>query len=203
MPLPSEPRVKPYYEASGITIYHGDCRHVLPSIEADVLVTDPPYPNRAGHFDNGIEAATEVLGGWPGEAIVFWSRLQHPLVPSPLVAVHIWHRTNVNGCPYEAVYHFDPLGRSRRSDVLSYGVFFPPRGYVGDLHPTRKPTPVMRDLLKKTRGSVVDPFCGSGATLCAAKNLGRRAIGIEIEERYCEIAAQRLSQEVSSPGDAA
>jgi site-specific DNA-methyltransferase (adenine-specific) len=64
-------------------------------------------------------------------------------------------------------------------------------------HPYQKPESVMRWLVGKTRVDVIlDPFMGSGTTLVAAKSLGRRAIGIEIEERYCEIAAQRCSQEV-------
>ncbi len=66
------------------------------------------------------------------------------------------------------------------------------------LHPCQKPAALMRWCLgfSKTSGTVLDPFMGSGTTLRAAKDLGRKAIGIEIEERYCEIAARRLSQEV-------
>jgi DNA modification methylase len=64
-------------------------------------------------------------------------------------------------------------------------------------HPCQVPLGVMDKILRITPcEKVIDPFCGSGTTLRAAKNLGRRAIGIEIEERYCEIAVRRLSQKV-------
>jgi len=66
------------------------------------------------------------------------------------------------------------------------------------VHPTQKPEALMRWCIEnsKTKGIVLDPFMGSGTTLRAAKDLGRKAIGIEIEEKYCEIAAKRLAQEV-------
>ncbi len=185
----------PYYADDAVTIYHGDCREWMP--EADVIVADPPYPNNAGWFDADVDAARSVLTIWQKDALVFWTELAHPPVPVRLVAVHIWHRANVNGRPYEPIYHFAPDGRKRRSEVYRSTVPF--EGATGSAyagHPTQKSVEVMRWLVAKTSGVILDPFMGSGTTLIAAKEANRRAIGIEIEERYCEIAARRCSQEV-------
>jgi DNA modification methylase len=193
----------PYYDDGTCTIYHAGWRDVMPSLEdVDVLVTDPPYPNNAGHFDSAVTTARDAMtlsARHIGEALIFWNELEQPPCAHPLVAVHIWHRTNVNGRPYEPIYHFCSDGEKRRSRVFPHSVPFTNATgseYVG--HPTQKPVDLMRALLSITRrkGVVLDPFMGSGTTLRAAKDLGRRAIGIEINEFYCEIAARRLGQEV-------
>ena len=194
--------MKPYYEHGGIVIYHGDCREVLPGLEkVDLLLTDPPYPNGAGHFIEAIDVARGVLGKWRGsEVMAFWTEMEAPPCLAPLVAVHVWHRSNTNRPDnYEPVFWFHADGRKRASRVLPYPVVFP--GLTGCVeatgHPTQKPARLMQRLIAMTTAqSILDPFMGSGSTLVAAKNLGRRAIGIEIEERYCEIAAKRLAQGV-------
>ncbi len=191
--------MKPYYDHAGITIYLGDCREVARQLVFDVVATDPPYPNNAGWFTEAVPIARELLASLHvPEALVFWSELEFPPVNLPLTAVHIWHRSNVNGRPYEPVFHYAADGRKRRSEVLRHPAVFSGAGpgcheYLG--HPTQKPVALMGALLQKTQGVILDPFMGSGSTLKAAKELNRRAIGIEIEERYAEIAANRLAQE--------
>ena len=204
----------PYYDHAGITIYHGDCREF--DIEAAVVVTDPPFgiAYNSGHpgtlsrsivGDESTRLRDEVLKRWsPAPALVFGSwRAQRPEGVRMLLC---WDTRGALGMgdlslpwkpAHQEVYVIGSgfVGR-RTSDVLS----FPPvqsTAANGRCHPNEKPVALLVELISKCPlGTVLDPFMGSGTTLRAAKDLGRRAIGIEIEERYCEIAAKRLSQEV-------
>ena len=193
--------MRPYYDHAGITIYHGDCRDVLPYIPAaDLVLTDPPYPNKAGHFVYGIARARWFLRTYQAKRfMVFWHQLARPPVPLPLVAHHIWHRTNTNRPDnYEAIYEFadEP---EKPSMVLPYAVIYPGLTgcYEATGHPTQKNKKLLMRLLQlRPHALALDPFMGSGTMLDAAKTLGMPAIGIDIEERWCEAAAMRLQQEV-------
>jgi site-specific DNA-methyltransferase (adenine-specific) len=210
--------VKPYYDEDGITIYHGDCREVLPHVTADVVVTDPPYghggtPKRGGaqgkldysFGTGGVLLPWDVaddswMASWAGPAAVFTSVSRMFVVASRLRAdgALFYVKTNPHPCGSSV----EPcltrgLGVGARH-VSAYNAA------NGLLHPTQKPLSVMEWLVgRAAAGTVLDPFMGSGTTLVAAKQLGRKAIGIEIEERYCEIAARRLAQRVLPFGDAA
>ncbi len=189
--------MKPYYEQDGITIYHGDCREVLPSLDpVDLVLTDPPYPGYEKGWD--VPDVAAILAGITVPTmVVFWPAL----VPSPVdvIAEHIWHKPN--GC---SAHHYErilvsgetPLGCKvyRIAAILPNYVQYAAEAVD---HPTQKPLRLIRTLLEKYKGqTILDPFMGSGTTLRAAKDLGRKAIGIEIEERYVEIAIKRLQQEV-------
>lgn len=201
-PIHERHALTPYYEHEGIVIYHGDCLAVIPSVSAlncDCVITDPPYPNNAGHFVDAIESAVAFLCNFKTDRwFVFWSQLVRPPVPLPLVAKHIWHRTNTNRPDnYEAIYEFADDESERASRVFPHAVVY--EGLTGCSeatgHPTQKPERLMRQLISlRDVACVLDPFMGSGTTLVAAKRLGRKAIGIELEEKYCEIAAKRLQQ---------
>jgi site-specific DNA-methyltransferase (adenine-specific) len=199
-------RVKPYYADDLVTIYHGDCREWMP--EADVIVTDPPYgidinPVRsrfdrivgdAEPFDPAFLLAlgkpTVLFGANhyadrlpPSPSWIVWDK--RGSTPSNLQADCELAWTNLGG-PVRSVRHYWNGGGSKQHETLG-----------GSYHPTQKPVGVMRWIIDRCPdGSVLDPFMGGGSTLMAAKAAGRRAIGIEIEERYCEIAATRCSQEV-------
>ena len=180
----------------------GDCRDV--TLPAGVLCTDPPYPNNAGHFCDAVDIAREVLAAWRGgPALVFWSELEFPPVPLPLVAVHIWHRTNVNGRPYEPVFHFNANGEKRRSGVFAHSVVDSPlrTGCAeSEGHPTQKPVALMRWLMQKEQSScVIDPFMGVGSTLVAAERDGRSGFGVEVNVDFFDAACRRVEAIAMQP----
>jgi site-specific DNA-methyltransferase (adenine-specific) len=211
----------PYYEDEWVTLWHGDCREVTAWLEADVLVTDPPYGmayagfggrkgeprrSRAAVTIAGDETAAlrdEVLAAWgDGPAIVFGTwRTPRPEATRALV---VWHKLGAGGMgdlsmpwlsSHVEIYVLGSGFVGKRSDsVLPVKCLMSADAERPD-HPTPKPVGLMERLVLTTVGTVADPFAGSGSTLLAAKNLGRRAVGIEVEEKYCEIAAQRLSQD--------
>lgn len=216
--------MKPYYEDGAVTIYHGDCRDVSAWRDADVLVTDPPYgiaysSNMGGKFqgatvaqDDGLAARDEALRLWSGPALVFgsWRRTR----PAETRHVLLWEKGDHVGMgnlslPWRPnVEEIYVLGEGfhghRGSSVLRFNApspnFTPPELRY---HPTEKPLWLMTALIAKCPlGTVADPFAGSGTTLRAAKDHGRKAIGVEIEERYCEVAAGRMAQ-MSLFGEAA
>lgn len=210
--------MKPYYEHAGITIYHGDCREILPSLDRNVaIICDPPYGIGFVHGAENIPYASKFSGiKCVGDDSPF--NPKHLLkFPDVLMwganhyADHlpvregrwlVWDKRCgygdrdmsdcemawVRGSNGTAARMFRHLwdGFNRASE----------RG-IPRVHPMQKPVPLMSwclDFLPS--GIVIDPYCGSGPTLEAAKSKNRQAIGIEIEEKYCEIAAKRLSQEV-------
>jgi len=219
--------MNPYYDEGGITIYHGDCREIDAwDIAGGVMVTDPPYgishsSNRPGAPLRGQQIANDgdtgardaVVSVWGGRpAIVFGSCRTSP-PPMVVRAVLVWDKGGHVGMGdlslpwkqnWEHIYVAGPGFAGRRgTGVLRYNALEPWGGKF--THPHEKPVDLLRDLIGKCPplAEVVDPFMGSGTTLRAAKDLGRKAIGIEIEERYCEIAAKRLAQEVLDFGGAA
>jgi len=214
--------VTPYYEHAGITIYHADCRDLIEDWEGlrtktfDLLLTDPPYgidtwsANTTGGFMS-VQAAREIRE---------WDRCPEAALLRRLIAIS---RVSVI---WGGNYLADILGRSRAPliwDKAHRGMHFADgemawtnfdwgtmrifslRLVDGDtkgtgirLHPTQKPEELMIWSIRQAKNPqlVLDPFMGSGTTLVACKRLRRRCVGIEIQERYCEIAAQRLAQEV-------
>ena len=207
--------MKPYYEEAGITIYHGDCREVLPMLDrVDMVLADPPYGIKfrsnyrlerhariEGDDTLPLEAIRLSISYARAAAYVFcrWDNLGE--MPKP-TSVLCWIKNNwsmgdlqhEHGRQWEAIcfYSRERHQFARRiPDVL----FADRTG--NNLHPTQKPVELITKLIEANIcETILDPFMGSGTTLVAAKNLGRRAVGIEIEEKYCEIAAKRLSQGV-------
>lgn len=201
--------MKSDYSRGGIDLYCRNCLEVLPQLQAssiDTVVTDPPYPNNAGHFDEQVNTARVACAMFhtiANNAAVFWNELEHPPVAIPLVAIHIWHRSNVNGKPYEPVYVFNADGRKRRSCLKAHAVPFKGVGpgcaeYAG--HPTQKPIVWMQWLLDVLKaGTTCDPFMGVGTTGVACARTGRCFVGIEILPEYFDIACNRIDTELDTP----
>lgn len=203
--------MNPYYQDDACTIYHSDCREMLPCLEkVDLVLTDPPYgiaevwKGGRGHGWGKARAQSETRNNWDSSApdaatlrlvlsrskdAIIWGGNHFGLQVSR--GWLVWNKPERNFSLGEA-----ELAWTTRDNVIR--VCDLPRSDSGRLHPTQKPLYLMRWCLEffPEAQTILDPFMGSGTTLRAAKDLGRKAIGIEIEERYCEIAARRLGQEV-------
>lgn len=242
--------MKPYYEHAGVTIYHGDCTDVLPTLgPVDHVITDPPYArdvylraasvtaNDKGYSDYELKrrgASLRRMGqgdiGFIDDILIAiaaeCARVSRRwvLVFSDVETTGKWRdaltaaglryaRTGAwvkpdampqmsgdrPGTGFEPVTICHAQGRMRwngggRVAVWTYGTAKINRPD----HPCPKPEPLMLHLMTDFTDegeTVLDPFMGSGTTLFAAKRIGRCAIGIERQEKYCEIAAKRLAQE--------
>lgn len=195
----------PYYQDSAVTIYHGDCREIVPTLgRYDLLLTDPPY-------GIGINKSNRlsVSRGFGGET---WDDEAPDMAPFlPIADSHIVWGGNYFGLPpCKCFLVWDKKNDGRDfADCEFAWTSLPAVARIfrmrpqnmdgGKQHPTQKPLELMRWCIQLAGGAaqtILDPFAGSGTTGRAAKDLGRKAVLIEREEKYCEISARRMRQEV-------
>jgi len=216
--------LKPYYDHNGITIYHGDCREILPQLEpVDLVLTDPPYgvgyrkagePYMAGDNINMLPIVLPILYTKVVEtgALFIFSSTEH--LRESLISfqtyfkmhnIVIWDK-GIPTYPHSNAHfnmQYEPIIYGSR------GLHKLVNGHCSDIiradivrghnrkHPAQKPIELIIKLLEACEGNlIVDPFMGSGTTLVAAQSLGRKCIGIEIEGKHVQTAIGRLSQEV-------
>lgn len=212
----------PYWSDDRVSLYHGDCREVLPSLDpVDLVLTDPPYGiNYVSNYTTGrgvrpISNDGARLAVALQRAVIPLLRAQHVLWFTrwdvwpdvwmelgpffPLRGMLVWDKGDPGmgdlahwGPSYELIASagYGKTTGSRDQSVIR----FPKVPTAGRLHPTEKPQKLLQYLIGKlSPATVLDPFAGGGSTLIAARHLGYKAIGIEIDERYCEVIARRLS----------
>lgn len=224
----------PYYSRGGLTIFHADCRTVLPTFadeSFDFVLTDPPYlVNYRGRWDSKrTPIAGDDRDDWLRPTFAELWRVLKPDTfcvsfygwPASDRFVGVWKDLGFRPVSHLAfVKNVWGLGRFTRGKhetafLLAKGRPPKPATGIADVipwvrernaaHPNQKPVHTLTPLLKTfapAGGVVLDPFMGSGSTLRAAKDLGLRAVGIEIEERYCRHAAERLNQDGLFPASA-
>jgi len=222
--------VKPYYQDNAVTIYHGDCREILPQLDpVDLVLTDPPYGINANVKTHSTRRNCQRIFKGIKHINKDWDDIfgdNEPFNPSVFLsfpeicffgANHFADKLPVSACwiiwdkrdggPSDDNADCEIAWSNFKGPARLYRQMW--RGWLragvenisisgGKMHPLQKPIGLMKFCinLSKTTGLILDPFMGSGTTLRAAKDLGRKAIGIEIEEKYCEIAAKRMAQEV-------
>lgn len=213
---------RPYYEHAGITIFHANCLDILPHLpKVDLVLTDPPYGIGADRgqaarankqHGKALAASTDYgFSDWdtapPDDRLlglvlnagmhkIVFGGNYFPLPPSRCWLV--WDKQNGDNDYADCELCWTSLDKPVRRLVWRWHGMFR-EGNEERWHPTQKPLGLLKWCIRQAPDDcalILDPFMGSGTTLVAAKQLGRRAIGIEIEEKYCEIAVARLSQEM-------
>ena len=197
---------KPYYEDAAVTLYHGDCRQIVPLLgRFDLLLTDPPYgigeKMKGGTW--GGSAKYDKMRAWDtvpetvflqslpamADESIIWGGNYFPLPPSRCWLV--WDKRNAVPTVADCELAWTSLDKPAKRFSWNVGCH--------DLgHPTQKPLELMTWCPSHTPDAktVLDPFAGSGTTGRACKDLGRQCVMIEREEAYCEIIARRMGQEV-------
>ncbi len=214
--------MKPYYEDSSVTIYHGDCRDVMPDLTYDVVLTDPPYGLEFPYLS--YQDSLPNLHTLIKDTFSSLRRSKRCLISPGLTNCFLWPEPDwICAAIWDTTGSYGKCGVSQWFPILFYGQDLSGFGAVngqikGDVfrvtgggsvgfqrddnesdHVCPKPMNLWKKILNRFSDeseTVLDPFMGSGTTLRAAKDLNRKAIGIEIEERYCEIAVRRMAQEV-------
>jgi DNA modification methylase len=209
--------IKPYYQDDYCTIYNCDCREILQELpKVDIVLTDPPYGIGEAAGKNkkrtgGLATATDYgSSNWDDKTIdqslmdviishgknaIVWGGNYYKMLPSACWLV--WDKVNYGNDFADCELAWTNLKSAVRMKHHQWNGMLR-KGNEPRWHPTQKPLDIIKwaMILAGDWNSCLDPFMGSGTTLRAAKDLQRKAIGIEIEEKYCEIAAKRLSQEV-------
>jgi DNA modification methylase len=213
--------IKPYYEESGITIINADCRHVLPRLpKVDLCLCDPPYGINAAnmHEDSGRHPGRSLapkrnypMTTWDdvppsketlamviaaGKNAILWGGNYFGLGASRCVLV--WDKVNGENAFADCELAWTNLDKPVRLKRHMWNGMLRENGEYRYDHPTQKPLELMLWCIQQVPEcrTIIDPFCGTGTTLVAAKLLGRAAIGIEIDQHYCDISIERLSQGV-------
>jgi site-specific DNA-methyltransferase (adenine-specific) len=206
--------IKPYYERDGITIYHGDCLQIMPQLDRkfDLILTDPPYGcgkaswdfNVANMLTDSIDIISVLLndGG-----VVFWFFATRHLTETVSITKAIPYRWQFIWYAANNMIHGD-LGYAKYTAcfVLCHSKAWRDMKDLIDVpvvpdpfnpHPTPKPIKVIKYIIghaTKEGQYILDPFLGSGTTLVGAAGMNRKAVGIEIDEKYCEISVKRIEK---------
>lgn len=206
--------MKPYYKSDSAVIYHADSRDVLPTLDRNaVLITDPPYgvdidyksyDDSAKNLESIIRDIWPVICGYRLSAAT--TGVKHMYLYPKYDWVLCWFTPSGFGvgpwgfCTWQPilVWGKDPFLQASKGsmpDVFAYNDTSKHAAKNG--HPVPKPLDVMKWLIRRLTikpETIIDPFMGSGTTLLAAQELGHRVVGIEIDEEYCEIAANQLEK---------
>lgn len=211
---------EPYYQDKWVTIYHGDCREILPQLDVkvDLVLTDPPYGRNEikNNPSRGKLAVSKNygLGEWdikPADKNllnIIITKAKNSIIfggnyfeLSPSSCWLVWDKDNQGNDFSDCELAWTNFNSAVRKYLWRWNGMLQQPNSPKDYrcHPTQKPTGLFSLILadySKENDTVLDPFLGSGTTCYCAKKLNRYSIGIEIEEKYCEIAAKRCSQSV-------